>query len=695
MSTGRDEFTKETKQIIARRVNYSCSKCSTNTEGPHKKENKYSSIGIAAHITAASVGGPRYDAKMGVQQRKSASNGIWLCTNCSTEIDKNPDKFSTEYLHELKNIAENRYSSFRKREITSYSDFVHKHDNDFLFFENYSISAPTEENIKAFYDGDSFQFGVIKSKDILSRRISHNKKELSEIQLLDILKSGNQPAILFGQGGSGKTTLVHKIFVNQEELGLKIIIRNVFTKVKPNSLSKKLNRLSKENTIWVIYESPFTRKIIKEINTLIRRRLQRVKIILTFRLDEYESYYKEQIRTYSTDKFKLIENLSEEESTELSATLKKHGLIYKTASQLENKESVLLPLIYRLTKGKYLKDHIYDEFDRIESDAAKDIYLFISLLNVHNIEIPDEIFNWIKDSFQFEKSLDRIFLADIIIGSNRYWLTRHRVISEFIVKKHLPTANEQLNLMVKVASNVSEYEWINPHDINDWLISYIQEFVYDQYKLCNYHKVESIYLGFVRNALTTAKVHYAIGFSKFLVTSQDPPLEDLSINFLNQKLAELNRDKYLLLALAKRYQLKDEHDKSETLLLEALDKYIDQNVYHASVYTELFKTNCRAKNYSKAIHYLKLLLTKYPLNTHGLQDMINIYSGRVFSQEHYKNFLRNLDYKLILESNEFFETVLRTNDKYENFYNDNKDILTQDRYSRIERVIKKKVKFDR
>jgi hypothetical protein len=47
-------------------------------------------IGVAAHITAASVGGPRYDASLKPKQRAAIENGIWLCQNCGTMIDRDP-----------------------------------------------------------------------------------------------------------------------------------------------------------------------------------------------------------------------------------------------------------------------------------------------------------------------------------------------------------------------------------------------------------------------------------------------------------------------------------------------------------------------------------------------------------------------------------------------------------------------------
>jgi hypothetical protein len=77
----RDDFSTETKRNIARRVNYMCSIpfCPLGTQRPHPIDTeKALNLGIAAHITAASPNGPRYEPSMTQEQRTSADNGIWL-----------------------------------------------------------------------------------------------------------------------------------------------------------------------------------------------------------------------------------------------------------------------------------------------------------------------------------------------------------------------------------------------------------------------------------------------------------------------------------------------------------------------------------------------------------------------------------------------------------------------------------------
>lgn len=67
----------------------------------------YHLVGNAAHITAASESGPRYDHLMSSADRKSIENGIWLCTQCADLIDKEQGiSYSVELIRSWKQKAE-------------------------------------------------------------------------------------------------------------------------------------------------------------------------------------------------------------------------------------------------------------------------------------------------------------------------------------------------------------------------------------------------------------------------------------------------------------------------------------------------------------------------------------------------------------------------------------------------------------
>ena len=104
----RDDFPAKTKELLAKRVAYICSnpKCQQATSGPQNDPKGSVNLGVAAHISAASPGGPRYDADMTQEQRVDSSNGIWLCQTCAKLIDNDPKSYSRKTLESWKTAAE-------------------------------------------------------------------------------------------------------------------------------------------------------------------------------------------------------------------------------------------------------------------------------------------------------------------------------------------------------------------------------------------------------------------------------------------------------------------------------------------------------------------------------------------------------------------------------------------------------------
>jgi hypothetical protein len=104
----RDEFLGTVREQLAYRAAFRCSNpdCECSTAGPSAQATGKLSIGVAAHITAASIGGPRYDATLSSNERCSMENGIWLCQNCAKRIDSDPVAYPTTLLRSWRADAE-------------------------------------------------------------------------------------------------------------------------------------------------------------------------------------------------------------------------------------------------------------------------------------------------------------------------------------------------------------------------------------------------------------------------------------------------------------------------------------------------------------------------------------------------------------------------------------------------------------
>jgi hypothetical protein len=104
----RSDFSIETKRILAERANSRCSRpqCHAATSGPQLDPARALNLGVAAHITAASPDGPRYNPNLTDDQRRHPDNGIWLCQNCGKLVDNDEAAFSVTLLRDWKRQAE-------------------------------------------------------------------------------------------------------------------------------------------------------------------------------------------------------------------------------------------------------------------------------------------------------------------------------------------------------------------------------------------------------------------------------------------------------------------------------------------------------------------------------------------------------------------------------------------------------------
>lgn len=98
----RIDFRPATVRALAQRSAYMCNRCRRLTIAPDSTPDGILMTGIAAHICAASPGGPRADATLTDNQVRSIDNGIWLCTECSKIVDSDVGQFPVEDLHRIK-----------------------------------------------------------------------------------------------------------------------------------------------------------------------------------------------------------------------------------------------------------------------------------------------------------------------------------------------------------------------------------------------------------------------------------------------------------------------------------------------------------------------------------------------------------------------------------------------------------------
>jgi len=99
---------------------------------PQEDPTKAVNIGVAAHITAASPGGPRFDPSLTPNERQAAKNGIWLCQSCAKLVDNDPIRYGVDSLRRWKSLAETTAA----HELESRSSTTTNSDQKFIKLEN-------------------------------------------------------------------------------------------------------------------------------------------------------------------------------------------------------------------------------------------------------------------------------------------------------------------------------------------------------------------------------------------------------------------------------------------------------------------------------------------------------------------------------------------------------------------------------
>ena len=148
----RDDFNMQTKETLAKRVGMRCSNpnCRQLTSGPQVDPQKAINVGVAAHITAASPGGPRYDPNLTNEQRQSIENGIWLCQTHGKLVDNDELRYPVELLQKWKTLSEE--AALLEIEGGSSDEKLREEDNKWA--QKYALAIRHLSNVvPRFYNG--------------------------------------------------------------------------------------------------------------------------------------------------------------------------------------------------------------------------------------------------------------------------------------------------------------------------------------------------------------------------------------------------------------------------------------------------------------------------------------------------------------------------------------------------------------
>lgn len=244
-----ERFNQKVSEELARRAGHRCSMpaCRAPTSGPSATlASGASSVGVAAHITAASPGGPRYDQRLSPDERRSASNGIWLCQTHAKQIDDDEARFPRDLLRAWREAAEHRagldqgwpestVSPEASRRLVAYSRVLEVASEDVRFAlhaflanigaprawgERYELGrmALYEIAVNAATHGQATRIELNSDGNFVS--IRDDGELFSPIDLRRGGRGGNRAIRDLDDAGAGTFTLVYRSADNRNEWSL-------------------------------------------------------------------------------------------------------------------------------------------------------------------------------------------------------------------------------------------------------------------------------------------------------------------------------------------------------------------------------------------------------------------------------------------------------------------------------------------
>ena len=240
MSGKRDEFTAEAKKKISYCAGFKCCfpECGQVLVGRANNKNGYVFNGEYAHITAAAPGGPRYDASLSEEERKSYENGILLCRNHASLIDKDEGSYPVELIKKWKEIAENdnldklqnnKYDEKSEEEIeASFSTLFD--DGDFIELEK------RINEYKPSFDDNKNEV-VLRYKILIDLLNDYDAKK--DIEKYVVNKNKNLPLILNELIIFDRKEYADTIYISTDDVEIKDVISIVRTNSAAALLSIK------------------------------------------------------------------------------------------------------------------------------------------------------------------------------------------------------------------------------------------------------------------------------------------------------------------------------------------------------------------------------------------------------------------------------------------------------------------------
>ncbi|WP_420572937.1 SIR2 family protein [Kordia sp.] len=386
----------------------------------------------------------------------------------------------SDFINELKNKIDNNTLNLSKalteEELPIYSHFITskptKDNKQFLNFINNEIEFVHRNiSIENSMPKDFFK-GYIQGWEPIIKNWAIERDITDSIILESIIDndvSTSDEQFLFvinGNAGSGKSVLLRKIAWEASISFNKLCIwykKGVF--IKPELLFE-LYEYTKER-IYIYIENCVSYSIeLEEILNKAQKKKIPITIIATERTNSWAAYngnllnylYKDYLLGYLKPK-EVDSLISKLEMYNCLGYLEKKNKTERL-KELEYKSGrELLVALYESTLGKPFEEIIYDEYNKINNDRAKSVYITISLLHLLGSHARAGLISRIH-GITFSEFKEKFFipLKSIIFTHRNYrinddvYTTRHKTIAEIVFNRVIQDEDERFDEYIRVLS---------------------------------------------------------------------------------------------------------------------------------------------------------------------------------------------------------------------------------------------------
>jgi len=349
-----------------------------------------------------------------------------------------------------------------KKPSPSFLNFI---ENDIEYIHS-SISSST-------IDAKEFYKGVFKNWDPIIRNLDVKREVtediLSEVFLEDHYSNDNDGQVLIlikGSAGSGKSVALKRLAWDAAVSFEKLCI---FYKENATIKYDNINELFSfcRRRIFLFVDNLLkTEDEIKELLVKCKRDKIPITIVGTERVSTWNNE-NNQIKNFLDLQYNL-EYLSNNEIKELITILTKHnslgfleGKTHKEQFDLLGPRAgrVLLVALYEATHGKPFREIINDEYNKIQNDTAKSLYLTVSILHMLGVGARAGLISRVH-GISFERFKRDFFSPLERIVSEKYdpkiadyvYFTRHPYIAQMIFETVLTDEGSRYDEFIRIIS---------------------------------------------------------------------------------------------------------------------------------------------------------------------------------------------------------------------------------------------------